>query len=322
MGSFDAVSSTIPTSSNAGGEAWSQAQDLALLTGVDKLGLGNWNDISVQVLKSLHTPQECELRFRDLRVSLMPNQPIQTEEPYNSVELNAQMKLKAEQAVHTPGAHLIGYSVLREDFDNVFANDFEAQVLQDMAFDENLERQHVDSMEEWTKQKLRVLRNYNLRIDEREYRKSVVLRRSLLDFPRMQEVRNRMNNPPSDVLIGELDYFAKFATDYDQFLTFRTNINKERALRTELAELKYMHSLGARTVEEAQAMGQAKRIKIVASPDCKTIQDLTQTNEELKQLLQDDANNAMIHGTKTANGIFDLLVSTTTKQQGKDDQQL
>lgn len=281
MASFD----TVP--SNNDGLNWSQSQDLALITGVDRLGLGNWQDISSLALKSQHSALQCEQRFKLLRLELL-NQTDTNKNPVNQSELNSQMKTKSDNAVFTPGSSLIGYTVLRQDFDNVFANEFESQLLQDMTFDKDAESAHCgDSYEEWAKMKLRVLRNYNLRLDEREYRKSVVLRRSLLDFPRMQEVRNRMNNPPADVLVGELDYFAKFGSSYDEFLQFRTRVLQERKLRNELIDLKRAQSLGAKTVEQAEKMKHARRVRIVGD-----LQDI---------------KDKLVFGTRTGND-HDLLV--------------
>lgn len=263
---------------------WSQGQDLALLQGVEKLGLGNWQDIATLALDGGKTPQACQARFQELRLALGESSAEAVATPAvpkaDDAKLNAEMKAKSDAAMHVPGAHLIGYSVLREDFDNVFANDFEAQYLQDMQFDDDQERLHVDNLPEYNKLKLEVLRNYNLRLDEREYRKSVVLRRSLLDFPRMQEVRTRMNNAPADVVIGELDYFAKFTSSYDHFLEFRSQVFLERQLRQELAELRLAQSVGVRTLEQMAELNSptAKRLKLGPLPvaTTTTIPDLIQ----------------------------------------------
>ncbi|KAH9256439.1 hypothetical protein BASA81_005353 [Batrachochytrium salamandrivorans] len=281
---------------------WSQGQDLALLQGVEKLGLGNWQDIAALALNGGKTPQACQSRFQELRLALGENstEVAPMVPKADDIKLNAEMKAKSDAATHMPGAHLIGYSVLREDFDNVFANEFESHYLQDMQFDDDQERLHVDNLDEYNKLKLEVLRNYNLRLDEREYRKSVVLRRSLLDFPRMQEVRTRMNNAPADVVIGELDYFAKFTSSYDQFLKFRSQVFLERQLRQELVELKLAQSVGVHTVEQMAEFNSptAKRLKLVSSSTA-TIPDLIQQGKI-------PMNTKLACGTSTNQGEIQL----------------
>ena len=238
---------------------WMERQDLALLAGVEKLGFGNWEDISSIALRGAHPPEACQARFLLLRQVLLPDEDIPSFPLQDVAKINLQSRVRA--ASLPPGAHLAGYCALRQDFDVVFMNDAEI-LLADMSFEEEKDEVERARKEEWHALKLKVLRNYNLKIDEREYRKSLALGRGLLDFTRQQDIRKRMNQTMDDMLLGELDFIAKFGPSWDEFAAFRENIAMERKLRMELTELHKYAALGVTSVREMERMRDVKRIHI------------------------------------------------------------
>jgi len=155
---------------------WNMRQSVALLRGFQKFGFENWEDISVKCLLSSKTATQCREYFEQCRVA-------SGEEPFFLPDMTAvDEAVKKKLAAISPLAVSVGYMPLRDDFEVVHANDAEV-LLADMEFGDEGD---IDCGKDWNDLKLRVLHNYNLKLDERQARKRFVLDRELLDFKRTQ----------------------------------------------------------------------------------------------------------------------------------------
>jgi transcriptional adapter 2-alpha len=239
-------------------KAWTQRQDFALLNGVEKLGFGNWEEISTVALRKSQTPDACKKRFEQFRVLL--GETPQTEEDRTKEDLL--FRQKAQSAMLLPGAGLVGYQPLREEFETVFANDAEL-IIADMVFGNEDEDPH-EKGQEWKDLKLRVLRNYNLKVDIRESRKRYVLDKGLLDFQKIQDIRKKVAHQSTDIL-ADLEILARFSGSVQEHEKFEKGILKERALRDEIRKLQQYRAMGIRTFDEIDSYNRqaAKRHEVM-----------------------------------------------------------
>jgi len=235
---------------------WTQREDMALINGVGKFGYDNWEEICEHALKFAHSQEECRQRFEFLRRAV--GERPTTEEDRSASD--AKLREKAKRVSQVPGATLIGYSPLREELDNVYANDAEL-LIADMIFGPE-DEDSVENGAAWKDLKLRVLRNYNLKLDVREQRRRFVLERGLLDFRRIQETRKRLAQSSqqqaqsgataASILQLELDSLGRFMTA-QEMSQFHRGIVKERALRDEVRKLQQYRAIGLRTYDEVDA---------------------------------------------------------------------
>ncbi|CAI0460577.1 unnamed protein product [Linum tenue] len=128
---------------------------------------------------------------------------------------------------------LSGYNTKRQEFDPAYDNDAE-QLLAEMEFKEN-------DTEEEREIKVRVLRIYGKRLDERKRRKDFILERNLL-YPNPFE---KDLSPEERAICRRYDIFMRFHSKEEHEELLRTVITEHRTLRR-IQELKEMMSQEAR----------------------------------------------------------------------------
>ncbi|KAJ3702100.1 hypothetical protein LUZ61_005805 [Rhynchospora tenuis] len=145
-------------------------------------------------------------------------------------------------------AELSGYNAKRQEFDPEYDNNAE-QALAEMEFkdtDTDVEREL----------KLRVLRIYLKRLDERKRRKDFILERNLL-YPNPLE----MELSSEDKEIYErYKVFMRFLSPEDHEKLLK-NLIEERKLRNRIQDLQICRAAGCRTISEANAYLEQKRKK-------------------------------------------------------------
>lgn len=275
------------------GEGWTQRQDWALLEGVERLGYGNWKDIATEALKSAQNEDACAYRFEQFRVWV-------GEEPTPHEDQTAQDKLlrrRVLEASQLPGATMNGYLPLREEFDTVYANDAES-LIADMTFDDKGLGEDVEVGQDFYELKLKVLRNYNMKLDVRESRKRYVVERGLLDFNRLQEVRKKLvkAHPVADQLMFDVDSLSRFHSVEDH-KKLVDGLARERALRDEIRKLLQYRAMGIRSFDEIDWYNReaSKRLNRQApKPESETGLDKESSpyqqvnDDETKKLLNED----------------------------------
>ena len=230
------------TGTGAGAVAgWTAAQDFALLWGVERHGYGNWADVSARALTSAKTADECRDRFEHIRV-LAGGKP---HVPPDMAHVDEKLRRTAAAAAsQTP---MPGYMPLRGELEVVYANDAE-QLLADMTFDAD-----EDAAEpQFRDLKLRVLRNYNLKLEEREFRKRVFLDRNAADSRRLQEARAAITREPdkNKTMLARVEPLARFC-ERDEFERLVKGLVREQNLRDEIRRLQEFRAMGVRTLADA-----------------------------------------------------------------------
>ncbi|CAN0910372.1 Transcriptional adapter ADA2b [Linum grandiflorum] len=141
---------------------------------------------------------------------------------------------------------LSGYNSKRREFDPEYDNDAE-QLLAEMEFKDN-------DTEEERELKLRVLRIYGKRLDERKRRKDFILERNLL-YPNPFE---RDLSPDERMICRRYDIFMRFHSKEEHEDLLRTVITEHRTLKR-IQELKEARAAGCRTSIEADRYLEHKR---------------------------------------------------------------
>ncbi|XP_027362423.1 transcriptional adapter ADA2b isoform X1 [Abrus precatorius] len=139
-----------------------------------------------------------------------------------------------------------GYNSKRQEFDPEYDNDAE-QLLAEMEFKDT-------DTEEERELKLRVLRFYSKRLDERKRRKDFILERNLL-YPNSFE---KDLTTEEKTICQKYDFFMRFHTKEEHEELLRTVISEHRT-RKRLRELKEARAAGCRNVMEADRYMVQKR---------------------------------------------------------------
>lgn len=141
---------------------------------------------------------------------------------------------------------LSGYNAKRQEFDPEYDNDAE-QLLAEMEFKDT-------DTEEERELKLRVLRIYSKRLDERKRRKDFILERNLL-YPNPIE---KDLSPEERALCRRYDVFMRFHSKEEHDELLQTVIAEHRTLKR-IEELKEARAAGCRTSAEADQYLEQKK---------------------------------------------------------------
>ena len=155
------------------------------------------------------------------------------QEPINDVKPNKKIgryiglrkNLKPGEA--ETAAEILGCRPKRHEFETEFLNDTEIEISH-LEFDDN-------DKEEDLKIKFDVLRDYNLRIKEREERKNFVFEKGLLDLRRENRIESKLSRDQFELLLF-LKPFARFYENSEFFDLFE-GICLEQDLKMALKNL-------------------------------------------------------------------------------------
>lgn len=233
---------------------WSAEQEILLVDGIAKYGLGNWQEISEMVSMTsvgYKSWEECQQHYYNIYLN-SPTAPLpdmtniihgpngepvivppSTVEPPKEEQPNA-----VQNKPNKP--QVVGYWPLRGDFDIEYDNDAEL-ILADMEF-------RPEDTPEQIELKLQVIEIYNSKLDERIYRKKVIISRGLLDAKAMQQKERKYTGEEKE-LYNILRPFLRFQTLEEHDHTVRLLV-RERKLRTRLFQLMIWKALGLEKVED------------------------------------------------------------------------
>lgn len=149
---------------------------------------------------------------------------------------------RPEDVRRMQGSELAGYMPRRGDFDIEWDNDAE-KLIQDMEFSTS------DPLEE-RQLKIKVLKIYNARLEERERRKQFLIDRNLLDYRKKLEEDNKLPADERD-LVNRLRLFARFhsAEEHEEFIQ---NVLKAKRLRKEISKLQMYRRMGFTSLADAE----------------------------------------------------------------------
>lgn len=139
-----------------------------------------------------------------------------------------------------------GFNAKRQEFDVEYDNEAE-QLLADMEFKDS-------DTEEERELKLRVIRIYNKRLDERQRRKDFILERKLLE---PNPFENDLS-PEEKAICRRYDVFMRFHSKEEHDDLLKTIVQEHRTLKR-IQELKEARTAGCRSSDEARRYIEQKR---------------------------------------------------------------
>ncbi|KAL0890239.1 hypothetical protein Bca101_014222 [Brassica carinata] len=257
---------------------WSADDEMLLLEGLEIYGMGNWAEVAEHV--GTKSKQQCLDHYRNIylnspffplpdmshvagkskkELQAMSKEPVQDKKEQNmKVEYPfSPPKVKVEDTQKeshtdrsfggkkpvTPGnnslVELSSYNHKREEFDPEYDNDAE-QLLAEMEFKQN------DTPDE-KKLKLRVLRIFSKRLDERKRRKEFILERNLL-YPNPSE---KNLSQEEKVQCRRLDVFMRFHSKEEHEDLLHSVVSEYRMVKR-LKDLKEAQMAGCRSTAEAE----------------------------------------------------------------------
>ncbi|KAI8068252.1 hypothetical protein BC940DRAFT_221751, partial [Gongronella butleri] len=221
---------------------WDADEELLLIQGAEKNGIGNWPAIAAYV--GTRSKHECEQHYLDVYVN-SPHWPVprmdcvfdQSEAESRERKrrrLEASRAPKKAAPINTkpitsaPTFHEIqGYMPKRKEFETEVENEAEHSV-KDMVFMD-------DDTPEEVQLKVMVLDIYNSRLDKRMERRNVIFDRNWLEFKKLQAQDRRRPKDERDVYNKTRLYCRlQTAEDYD---TFCQGLIREQQLRERMATL-------------------------------------------------------------------------------------
>ncbi|XP_061344331.1 transcriptional adapter ADA2b isoform X3 [Gastrolobium bilobum] len=260
---------------------WHADDEILLLEGIEMYGLGNWTEVAEHVgtknkeaciehyrnayLKSPFFPlpdmshvvgknkNDLLAMGRGLGEDKKGLQNLKEDSPFSPSRVKVEDSHKVDSLADrdfggkkpsssgNEGSSLVemsGYNPKRQEFDTEYDNDAE-QLLADMEFKDT-------DTEEERELKLRVLRLYSKRLDERKRRKDFVLERNLL-YPNPFE---KDLTPEEKTICRKYDWFMRFHTKEEHEELLRTVISEHRTLKR-IQELKEARAAGCRNSAEA-----------------------------------------------------------------------
>ncbi|XP_062013646.1 transcriptional adapter ADA2b [Rosa rugosa] len=212
---------------------------------------------SSRLLSSINTDAESGVRSSGASVAATaghkkPSNMIQVKDGpgvFKVEEPQVGRKGKKPSSLVNEGPSLVemsGYNPKRQEFDPEYDNDSE-QLLADMEFKDN-------DTEDERELKLRVLRIYAKRLDERKRRKDFILERNLL-YPNPFE---KDLSPEEKAICRRYDVFMCFHSKEEHTELLQTVIGEHRTLKR-IQELKEARNAGCRTSSEADRYLEQKR---------------------------------------------------------------
>ncbi|GFE54278.1 transcriptional coactivator [Babesia ovis] len=234
---------------------WTAEQEMLLVEGVAKYGLGNWPEISDMVSMTsvgYKSWDECQQHYYSIYLNSPtaplpditsivrgPNgEPVPVPRSTDVPPVEEPQPPPPNKPANKPQA--VGYWPLRGDFDVEYDNDAEL-ILADMEF-------RFDDTPDQIELKLKVIEIYNSKLDERIYRKKVIITRGLLDSKAMQQKERRYTGEEKE-LYNILRPFLRFQTIEEHDHTVRLLL-RERKLRTRLFQLMIWKALGLEKTED------------------------------------------------------------------------
>ncbi|ESQ55805.1 hypothetical protein EUTSA_v10025039mg [Eutrema salsugineum] len=258
---------------------WSADDEMLLLEGLEIYGLGNWAEVAEHV--GTKSKEQCLEHYKNIylnspffplpdmshvagknkkelqamakgRVEDKKEQIMKEEYPFSPPKVKVEDTQKeshtdrsfgGKKPVVAPGnnslVELSNYNLKRQEFDPEYDNDAE-QLLAEMEFKEN------DTPEEH-ELKLRVLRIYSKRLDERKRRKEFILERNLL-YPNPFE---KDLSQEEKVQCRRLDVFMRFHSKEEHEELLRSVVSEYRMVKR-LKDLKEAQGAGCRSTAEAE----------------------------------------------------------------------
>lgn len=251
---------------------WGADEELALVEGSTKLGLGNWQDIAEHVgsrskeevaahytkvyLESLLYPlPETDKEFPGITPEVFASQRQERIAAYEREKKLAVLPPKPKPLLSVPLCHEIqGYMPGRLEFEHEVEDEAEMTV-KDMVFD-------PDDLVADTQLKVAVLDIYNSRLTTRAERKRIMLQNHMMDYRKNMAVDKRRTKEEKE-LLKKIDAYVRLMTPGD-FDEFTRDMLTELRCRMRIQQLQLWRRHGVKTLDGGSKYEKDKIIRASA----------------------------------------------------------
>jgi transcriptional adapter 2-alpha len=248
-------------------EDWGADEELLLLEGAEKYGLGSWADISEHIggyrskdevrdhyidtyvnsklfpLPELADPKDMRLFERVPKEEFQARKKRRIEERKEAAKSAPPATPKQKPTASVPACHEVqGFMPGRLEFETEFANDAE-EAVQHMQFEpgDGIDPQ-TGMMDEETTLKMTVFDIYNSRLTARMERKRIIFEHNLLDYKKNNLIDKKRTKEERD-LLNKAKPFASMM-NHDDFEVFTRDLALEHNLRIAIHQLQEWKSMG------------------------------------------------------------------------------
>lgn len=246
---------------------WGADEELLILEGSERYGLGSWNDVAEHIggyrekdetrdhyistyvdtprfpLPELADPADTQLFARVPKHDFQARKKRRIEERKEAAQAAPPATPKQKPTASVPSCHEVqGFMPGRLEFETEFANDAE-EAVQHMSFEpgDGLDPE-TGEMDEETTLKMTVFDIYNSRLTARTERKKVIFEHNLLEYKRSQLLDKKRTKEEKD-LMHKAKPFARMM-NHEDFEAFNKDLLLEHNLRIAIAQLQEWKQMG------------------------------------------------------------------------------
>lgn len=263
---------------------WGADEELLLLEGSERYGLGSWADVAEHIggyrekdevrdhyidtyvdsplfpLPELADPADTQLFERVPKEDFQARKKRRIEERQEIAKTAPPATPKQKPTASVPACHEVqGFMPGRLEFETEFANDAE-EAVQHMSFEPG---DGIDpltgEMDEETTLKMTVFDIYNSRLMSRMERKRIIFEHNLLDYKRNQLIDKKRTKEEKD-LLHKAKPFARMM-NHDDFEVFNKDLLLEHNLRIAIAQLQDWKHMGITDLKHGEKFENDKQIR-------------------------------------------------------------
>jgi transcriptional adapter 2-alpha len=266
-------------------EDWGADEELLLLEGSERYGLGSWADVSEHIggyrgkdetrdhyintyvnsklfpLPELADPADMRLHDRIPKEQFQARKKRRIEERKEEAKAAKPAIPNQKPTASVPSCHEVqGFMPGRLEFETEFANDAE-EAVQHMQFEpgDGLDPE-TGEMDEETTLKMTVFDIYNSRLTARADRKRIIFEHNLLDYKRNAAIDKKRTKEERD-LLHKAKPFARMM-NHEDFENFTQDIALEHNLRLAIAQLQEWRQNGITDLKHGEKYEADKQARI------------------------------------------------------------
>ena len=267
-------------------EDWGADEEILLLEGAERYGLGSWADISEHIggyrgkdetrdhyietyidsplfpLPELADPSDTSLSDRIPKEEFQARKKRRIEERKDAAQAAAPATPKQKPTASVPACHEVqGYMPGRLEFETEFHNEAE-EAVQHMSFEPGDGLDPITGqMDEETHLKMTVFDIYNFKLTQRMERKRIIFEHNLLEYKRNSIIDKKRTKEERE-LVQKAKPFAR-AMNHDDFELFNRDLLLEHNLRIAISQLQEWRQMGVADLKHGEKYESDKQARIL-----------------------------------------------------------
>ncbi|KAI9159244.1 Transcriptional adapter ada2 [Blastocladiella emersonii ATCC 22665] len=236
-------------------DAWGAEEELLMMEGLEKYGMGNWADVADHI--GTKTANAVEEHYYTVFVNAptwpipdmsitFPAEPIPRKRPApveTSSLPGAEPTKKVKPLTSQPCNHdVAGYMPGRGEFETEYGNEIDEVCVRELTFEETDSKEDVDF-------KVMIMDIYNDKLDRKYERKKFIFDRGLQEY-RQVTADERKKSPEEKALIAQYKAFSRLMTP-DDFAALIEGLLIESQLRNRIERLQEYRRNGVCTYNQA-----------------------------------------------------------------------